>query len=67
MFLLGWVYTVGSHRTPNEARSLSMLKTNAVARRSDMSAVGSPHHCSKVSYITIGAPQERTMVVVQTL
>ena len=34
--------TVGLHRTPMKARSLSMLKTNAVTHHSNKSAVGSP-------------------------
>ena len=58
---------VGMHRTPNEACTLSIAQKNALARRSDKSAVGSPHHRSKVSYNTIGASWARIRLVVQTL
>ena len=60
---------MGSHKTQNDDRHSEHAHKNAMARRSNKSAVGSllvaiAH--SKVFYIAIGAPNASPKVIVQT-
>ena len=64
------VDTVGLHRLPTMGRTLSMLKTNAVARGRHgvlkKRSIWSPYLRSKVSYNAIRTLQARTRVIVPT-